>query len=108
MWNSLHEQRITLVHATERHIRSLTEETQAETDKVEKMRKEQRQEGARVEQLRLEVARMEDAKQQAEQQQRVCYEQLRRLAKEKSETARKIASERLPIDPHQMQQPSKF
>ena len=42
LWNTLHEQRITLVHATERHIRALTEETQAETDKVEMMRKERR------------------------------------------------------------------
>ena len=41
---------------------------------------------------------MEDAKQQAEQQQRVCYEQLRRLKKKKSETARLIALERLSID----------
>ena len=98
-WEVFQGKKIAEIHATERHLFGLNEETNAVAANLEKLREERRQEEARIERLKLEREEREWREQRAEEDRRAYDEQLLRLEEQRREIARQIAREREQASP---------
>ena len=98
-WEVFQGKKIAEIHATERHLFGLNEETHAVAANLEKLREERRQEEARIERLKLEREEREWREKRAEEDRRAYDDQLLRLEEMRREIAHQIAREREQTSP---------